>query len=73
LGGAVTYEDIARHIGLPKAAPAVWNAVGDNPIPFLIPSTVLRKSGRSATTARGRQKKAILGWESAPRKPPRSD
>ena len=37
IGKAVTYEDIARHIGLPKAARAVGNAVGKNPIPFLIP------------------------------------
>ena len=37
LGQAVTYQEIARHIGMPKAARAVGNAVGRNPIPFLIP------------------------------------
>jgi AraC family transcriptional regulator of adaptative response/methylated-DNA-[protein]-cysteine methyltransferase len=36
-GKAVSYEDIARHIGMPTASRAVGNAVGNNPIPFLIP------------------------------------
>lgn len=67
LGRAVTYQDIARHIGLPKAARAVGNAVGANPIPFLIPChRVIRKMGEFGYYGSGpARKKAILGWESA--------
>ncbi len=67
LGRAVSYEDIARHIGLEKGARAVGNAVGDNPIPFLIPChRVLRKAGEFGNYGEGpSRKKAILGWESA--------
>jgi len=66
LGKAVTYEDIARHIGLPKSARAVGNAVGRNPIPFLIPChRVIRKMGVFGYYGGGpARKKAILGWES---------
>ncbi len=66
-GKAVCYEDIARHIGLPKAARAVGNAVGQNPIPFLIPChRVIRKMGDFGNYGEGpTRKKAILGWEAA--------
>jgi len=66
LGRAVTYEDIARHIGLPKASRAVGNAVGRNPIPFLIPChRVIRKTGIFGHYGGGpARKKAMLGWES---------
>lgn len=66
LGQAVTYEDIARHVGLPKAARAVGNAVGRNPIPFLIPChRVIRKMGQFGNYGGGSaRKKAMLGWES---------
>ena len=66
LGRAVTYEDIARHIGLPRAARAVGNAVGRNPIPFLIPChRVIRKMGVFGYYGGGpARKKAMLGWES---------
>jgi AraC family transcriptional regulator, regulatory protein of adaptative response / methylated-DNA-[protein]-cysteine methyltransferase len=66
LGLAVTYEDIARHVGLPKAARAVGNAVGRNPIPFLIPChRVIRKMGQFGNYGGGpARKKAMLGWES---------
>jgi AraC family transcriptional regulator of adaptative response/methylated-DNA-[protein]-cysteine methyltransferase len=66
LGQAVTYEDIARHVGLPKAARAVGNAVGRNPIPFLIPChRVIRKMGQFGNYGGGpARKKAMLGWES---------
>ena len=54
LGRAVTYEDIARHIGLPRAARAVGNAVGQNPIPFLIPChRVIRKMGEFGNYGEG--------------------
>ena len=67
LGKAVAYEDIARHIGLPKASRAVGNAVGKNPIPFLIPChRVIRKLGEFGNYGEGpSRKKAILGWEAA--------
>ncbi len=68
LGHAVTYEDIARHIGHPGAVRAVGTAVGKNPIPFLIPChRVIRKTGFFGNYGEGpARKKAILGWESAP-------
>jgi AraC family transcriptional regulator of adaptative response/methylated-DNA-[protein]-cysteine methyltransferase len=67
LGKAVTYEDIARYIGLSRAARAVGNAVGSNPIPFIIPChRVLRKMGDFGHYGGGpARKKAILGWEAA--------
>lgn len=67
LGKAATYEDVAQHIGMPKAARAVGNAVGRNPIPFLIPChRVIRKMGQFGNYFGGRErKKAILGWEAA--------
>jgi AraC family transcriptional regulator of adaptative response/methylated-DNA-[protein]-cysteine methyltransferase len=67
LGKAVTYEDVARFIGMPKAARAVGNAVGRNPIPFLIPChRVIRKMGVFGYYGEGRaRKKAMLGWEAA--------
>ena len=66
-GQAVTYEDLARHLGIPRAARAVGNAVGANPIPFLIPChRVLRKAGEFGNYGEGpARKKAILGWEAA--------
>jgi len=66
-GKAVTYEDIARHIGMPTASRAVGNAVGSNPIPFLIPChRVIRKLGEFGNYGEGpERKKAILGWEAA--------
>lgn len=67
LGAAVTYEDVARHIGMPRSARAVGNAVGSNPIPFLIPChRVIRKTGIFGNYGEGPlRKKALLGWEAA--------
>lgn len=72
LGKAVTYEDIADHIGMPRAARAVGNAVGANPIPFLIPChRVIRKMGDFGNYGEGpARKKAILGWEAVRRHAP---
>jgi AraC family transcriptional regulator, regulatory protein of adaptative response / methylated-DNA-[protein]-cysteine methyltransferase len=69
LGQLVSYEDLARHVGLPKAARAVGNAVGANPIPFLIPChRVIRKVGDPGNYGEGPlRKQAILGWEAARR------
>lgn len=65
LGKAVTYGDIARHIGSPGAVRAVGTAVGKNPIPFLIPcQRVIRKMGGFGNYREGpTRKKIILGWE----------
>jgi len=65
LGKVVTYADVARHIGMPKATRAVGNAVGQNPIPFLIPChRVIRKTGMFGNYAGGKErKKAMIGWE----------
>ena len=65
LGKAVTYGDIARHIGSPGAVRAVGTAVGKNPIPFLIPChRVIRKMGEFGNYREGpTRKKIILGWE----------
>jgi AraC family transcriptional regulator of adaptative response/methylated-DNA-[protein]-cysteine methyltransferase len=67
LGRMVSYRDVARHIGLPRASRAVGRAVGRNPIPFLIPChRVIRSSGELGDYSAGRERKrAILGWEFA--------
>ena len=71
LGSTVTYEDIARHIGLPKAARAVGTAIGKNPIPFIIPChRVIRKMGEFGNYGEGPdRKKALIGWEAAKKNP----
>ena len=65
LGRAVSYSDLARYLDMPGAARAVGNAVGRNPIPFLIPChRVLRKIGEFGNYGEGpARKKAILAWE----------
>lgn len=64
-GAVVSYEDIAVRIGLPGAARAVSNAVGQNPVPVLIPChRVIRKLGEFGGYRWGpARKKALLGWE----------
>jgi AraC family transcriptional regulator of adaptative response/methylated-DNA-[protein]-cysteine methyltransferase len=66
-GGVVSYEDIARHIRKPRAARAVGNAVGQNPVSFLIPChRVIQKTGGFGNYGGGRARKlAMLGWEAA--------
>jgi len=65
-GEAVTYGDLARRLGTPRAARAVGGAVGANPIPFLVPChRVLPGSGGFGNFGEGPpRKKAILAWES---------
>lgn len=36
-GEVVTYQDLAKAVGSPKAARAVGNAVGKNPLPIVVP------------------------------------
>jgi AraC family transcriptional regulator of adaptative response/methylated-DNA-[protein]-cysteine methyltransferase len=67
VGTVVTYEDIALYIGLPKAVRAVGNAVGRNPVSFVIPChRVVRKTADFGNYGGGpARKKAILAWEAA--------
>ena len=45
-GKVVTYKELARKIGKPKAVRAVGNAVGANPLPVTIPChRVVRSDG----------------------------
>lgn len=64
-GRLVSYEDIARSVGNPRAVRAVGSAVGDNPIAYLIPChRVLRKSGAIGGYATGTpRKRAMLALE----------
>jgi AraC family transcriptional regulator, regulatory protein of adaptative response / methylated-DNA-[protein]-cysteine methyltransferase len=65
LGRAVTYTDIARHLGQPSASRAVGSAVGRNPISFVVPChRVLRGDGSLGGYHWGlTRKRAMLGWE----------
>jgi AraC family transcriptional regulator, regulatory protein of adaptative response / methylated-DNA-[protein]-cysteine methyltransferase len=68
-GYLVSYEDIARLIGVDSAARAVGAAVGANPISYIIPChRVIRKIGLFGDYHWGAaRKKAIIGWEAAKR------
>ena len=65
MGAVVSYEDVAAHIGMPKASRAVGNAVGSNPVAFVIPChRVIRKTAEFGNYGGGVARKlAILGWE----------
>ncbi len=64
-GCVVSYEDVAHRIGKPDSSRAVGNAVGANPIAFLIPChRVIRKVGSFGNYGGGpERKKAMLAWE----------
>jgi AraC family transcriptional regulator of adaptative response/methylated-DNA-[protein]-cysteine methyltransferase len=61
----VSYADIAREIGAPRAARAVGSAVGANPVAWLIPCHhVLRSNGALGGYRWGlERKRAMLAWE----------
>jgi AraC family transcriptional regulator of adaptative response/methylated-DNA-[protein]-cysteine methyltransferase len=65
MGRAVSYTDIARHIGQPTASRAVGSAVGRNPISFVVPChRVLRGDGSLGGYHWGlTRKQALIGWE----------
>lgn len=67
LGGLTTYQDLARAIDRPTAARAVGNAVGRNPVGYLIPChRVIRESGEWGGYRWGIDRKtAMLGWEAS--------
>lgn len=66
-GGITTYQRIAEIIERPTAVRAVGNALGNNPIAYLIPChRVLRESGRLGGYRWGLERKtAMLGWEAS--------
>ena len=65
MGKAVSYMDIARHLGQPTASRAVGSAVGRNPISFVVPChRVLRTDGSLGGYHWGlTRKRALIGWE----------
>ena len=66
-GGMTTYQTLAEMIGRPTAARAVGNAVGNNPISYLIPChRVIRESGELGGYRWGLERKTLmLGWEAS--------
>ncbi|WP_338461259.1 methylated-DNA--[protein]-cysteine S-methyltransferase [Synechococcus elongatus IITB7] len=64
-GVTTTYQALAIAIGRPNAARAVGNAVGKNPIAYLIPChRVIRQSGELGGYRWGRDRKQqLLNWE----------
>ncbi|HSQ25633.1 MAG TPA: bifunctional helix-turn-helix domain-containing protein/methylated-DNA--[protein]-cysteine S-methyltransferase [Anaerolineales bacterium] len=64
-GKLVSYSQIAASLNAPGAARAVGQAVGSNPIAYLIPChRVIRKMGVFGNYRYGPlRKKAMLGWE----------
>jgi AraC family transcriptional regulator, regulatory protein of adaptative response / methylated-DNA-[protein]-cysteine methyltransferase len=65
MGRAVSYADVARHIGKPAAVRAVGTAIGRNPISFVVPChRVLRNDGSLGGYHWGlTRKRALIGWE----------
>jgi len=66
-GAALSYQDLARSLGAPRATRAVASAVAANSVALLIPChRVLRKSGAFGDYRWGAtRKQALLGWEAA--------
>ncbi|MFM2044153.1 MAG: hypothetical protein RLY86_2729 [Pseudomonadota bacterium] len=66
-GEVTTYYSVARRIGHPGAARAVGNAIGANPVSFLIPChRVIRQTGVLDNYRWGpTRKRALLAWEAA--------
>jgi AraC family transcriptional regulator of adaptative response/methylated-DNA-[protein]-cysteine methyltransferase len=66
-GSLTSYQDLATAIGKPGATRAVANAVGRNPVAFLIPChRAIRKAGViGGYHWGGMRKKAMLAWEAA--------
>jgi AraC family transcriptional regulator of adaptative response/methylated-DNA-[protein]-cysteine methyltransferase len=66
-GGLTTYGRLARFLGRPGGARAMGNALGRNPIGYLIPChRVIREEGELGGYRWGLERKAaLLGWEAA--------
>ncbi|PSN17655.1 6-O-methylguanine DNA methyltransferase [filamentous cyanobacterium CCP5] len=65
--GLMTYQGLAQTLGRPTAARAVGNAVGKNPVGYLIPChRVIRESGALGGYRWGlERKRTLLGWEAS--------
>lgn len=60
-GSVVSYSDIAEFIKNPKATRAVGNAVGKNPLQYIIPChRVIRNDGSIGGFAAGAEKKQLI-------------
>ncbi|MBT9314494.1 methylated-DNA--[protein]-cysteine S-methyltransferase [Leptothoe spongobia] len=66
-GSLTTYQGLATSIGKPTAARAIGNAVGRNPVGYLIPChRVIRGSGEIGGYRWGLDRKTVLlGWEAS--------
>ena len=66
-GRVVSYQQLARQLGRPKASRAVGSAVAANTIGFLIPChRVIREGGDIGQYRWGTERKlALIGWEAA--------
>lgn len=64
-GGVVTYQGVGSVLGQPSAARAIGNAIGRNPVGYLIPChRVIRASGELGGYRWGTARKSVLlGWE----------
>ncbi|MBK1438970.1 methylated-DNA--[protein]-cysteine S-methyltransferase [Parapedobacter sp. ISTM3] len=67
MGGLTTYGTIAKEIGRSSASRAVGNAIGSNPVAYLIPChRVIQSTGALGDYMWGNTRKtAIIGWENA--------
>jgi AraC family transcriptional regulator, regulatory protein of adaptative response / methylated-DNA-[protein]-cysteine methyltransferase len=67
MGALASYGDVARMIGQPGASRAVGNAIGHNPVAFLIPChRVIRQNGAIGGYMWGaKRKQAMIAWEGA--------
>ena len=64
MGAVVSYESVAAHIGMPKASRAVGNAVGSDPVSFIIPCHRVTRNRRFRKLWRRRgPEMAMFGWE----------
>lgn len=60
-GQTLSYQEIAKRAGRPRAVRAAASAVGDNPIPIIIPChRVIRRDGSLGGYALGVKKKSWL-------------
>jgi len=68
-GSITSYRALADHLGMPRAARAVANAIAANPINYLIPChRVIRADGSVGGYRGGAELKgAVLAWESSGR------
>uniref|UniRef100_A0A832H3B4 methylated-DNA--[protein]-cysteine S-methyltransferase n=1 Tax=Oscillatoriales cyanobacterium SpSt-402 TaxID=2282168 RepID=A0A832H3B4_9CYAN len=66
-GGITTYQGLATAMGRPTAARAIGNALGNNPVGYLIPChRVIRESGEFGGFRWGLERKTmLLGWEAS--------